>query len=143
MHKNKFLAMIAVVILAACQTAPAEDKSNADFVDVPPSSSCFETAMNDTFLDMCLKDLLDQADQRLNAVSAELHAKASSHEEEFEKRAAIKDLSNSNLAFSSYRDAECTRRAMLGESRQVKEDVLLACKVDLTRQRIQSFFDFN
>lgn len=143
MHKNKFLAMIAVALLSACQTVPTDDKSGSDFVNIPPSSSCFETAVNDTFLNMCLKDLLEQADKRLDEVSSELHAKAASHEEEFEKRAAIKDLSNSNLAFSSYRDAECTRRAMLGESRQVKEDVLLGCKVDLTRQRIQSFFDFN
>ncbi len=142
MPRNIFYILIAVFMLSACQT-PMEEPTDMEYVNVPPSRTCFEDAMNDSFLYMCLNDLLEQADARMTEVSAEQHATARAHEEEFEKRAAIKDLSNSNLAFSTYRDAECTRRAMLGDTRQVKEDILLGCKVDLTRQRIENFFVFN
>ena len=142
MSRNIFYIFIAVFVLSACQT-PIEQRTDTGYTNIPPARTCFEDAVNDTFLHMCLNDLLEQADIRMNEINSDLHAKASAHEEEFEKRAAIKDLSNSNLAFSTYRDAECTRRAMLGDTRQVKEDVLLGCKIDLTRQRIENYFVFN
>jgi uncharacterized protein YecT (DUF1311 family) len=143
MPKNILALFVTVFLISACQTTPAEEQSGEQFTNVAPSESCFEKAINDSFLHMCLNDLLEEADMRMNDINKSLHARASSHDEEFEKRAAIKDLSNSNLAFSGYREAECTRRAMLGETRQVKEDVFLGCKIDLTRQRIESFQTFN
>ena len=139
MLRNMILISLSAFTLAACQTAETKEEHKAITSAYPHSTSCYEKAVNDTFLYMCLQDLLDGAEETMEDMNSELIAKARSrNEEEFERRAAVKEITNSNLAFMTYRQAECTRQATLGDTRQIKDDIFMACKLDLTNERLEN-----
>lgn len=138
MPRNMLLIPLSILALAACQTPATPEEQKAITSAYPDSTACYAKAMNKAFLHSCLRDLLDDAEEKMEDINSELIAKARGNDkEEFEKRAAVRDITNSNLAFMTYRHAECTRQASSGQAPQIEDDVFMACELDLTNKRLE------
>lgn len=104
--------------------------------DYRPSVQCAEHLTDDRARRSCLNDLLDVAEDQLGAALDAARSEAREIDLDMPGVASAEaNLQAASAAWTTYRDAECARRASLLLLGQHGEDERIDCLVVLTRAR--------
>jgi len=127
-------AVIGILVMGSFQDLGQAD---ARPVVTRPAVECAEHLMNDRARRNCLEDLLESANEQLEAS----HASAREEAGEFDLDTgsmfqAASNLDTAQAAWISYRDAECARRgSLMFVSEASREEIIIDCQIALTRAR--------
>lgn len=114
----------------------------ANVQDMPPPPArpmleCSEHLTEQRALNNCLDDLLDDAEDAMQSAAREAREEARDADAETGGMfSAADNLATAQIAWETYRDAECDRRASLMIlGRDQREATALDCRIALTRSR--------
>ena len=125
------LSSIVFLALLAAQDAPQTLQR-----DFRPSVECAEHLRDDDARADCLRDLLDDGEDALDAALDAARQEADEIDADFPGFANARSaLDTAHAAWISYRDAECARRASLLLMGDGGNDLERDCQIALTRAR--------
>jgi len=134
MFEKNCRRLALTVIAVACGMLVCE----SSFSSEPPLAQCWKQADTRIELAPCLKELLHDAEDRLNRTQSQVERQAAELDRVMDYRSNnLEQTRTSDVRWRIYRDAECDRQAQAMSPGTGSGDVYLACRIMLTKERIQ------
>jgi len=100
-----------------------------------PLDECRNTNNGERYILGCLNDHLVLAQQAYMEMNSSSQMQINTISNRQNRRRAMKALTNSNMAFEAYREAECNRQKSAADNAMEAHFNYLNCKIDLLKRR--------